>query len=78
MKAFLGILLLSFTAFAFAQDVMEGSLHERGMAPPVEVPDVEDGEQYGPSKINPLLKEDESELGQDPGAMGGEGEEQPE
>ena len=91
MKTIIAILLMCFTGFAFAEgDVMEGSKKAReegsvpdtsiygeegGMAPPVS----DQTGNYGgiPNQGN-FEEKPESELGQDPGAMGGEGEEQPE
>jgi hypothetical protein len=90
MKTIFAILLMCFTGFAFAQDVMEGSKKAReegsvpitsdygeegGMAPPV----ADQTGHFGgiPSQGN-FEEKPESELGQDPGAMGDEGEEQPE
>ena len=91
MKTIFAILLMCFTSFAFAQDVMEVSKKAReegsvpntsvfccegGMAPPHEP--APPGEMGGEPHTWSPEDEGEGELGQDPGAMGDEGEEQPE
>ena len=90
MKTIFAILLMCFTGFAFAQEVMEGSKKAReevsvpntshyggegGMAPPVSDPTFHYGGVPGEGNFE---EKPESELRQDPGAWGDGGEEQPE
>ena len=87
MKTICAILLMCFAGFAFAQDVMEGSKKAReegsvpdtsitccegGMAPPVAD---QTGNFGGIPNQGSFEEKPESELGQDPGAMGDEGDE---